>query len=47
MTLQMAGCEDLSTGIAEVTNILRQDEMKWQRYVELVNKTPVMKKIKN
>ncbi len=38
-TLEMAGCEGLSTGLAAATNILGQDETKWQRWVELVIKT--------
>jgi ubiquinone/menaquinone biosynthesis C-methylase UbiE len=38
-TLKMAGCEGLSTGLAEATNILGQDETKWQRWEKLVIKT--------
>jgi hypothetical protein len=39
ITLEMAGCEGLSTCLAEATNILGQEEAKWQRWEELVIKT--------
>jgi ubiquinone/menaquinone biosynthesis C-methylase UbiE len=45
LTLEMAGCEGLSTGLAEATNILGQDETKWQRWVELVIKTSAVPSI--
>jgi hypothetical protein len=32
----MAGCQGLSTGLAEATNLLKQDEAKWNRWVDLV-----------
>jgi len=38
-TIQMAGCEGLSTGLRDATNLLKQDEAKWQRWVELVLST--------
>ena len=38
-TIQMAGCEGLSTGLQDATNLLKQDEAKWQRWVELVLST--------
>jgi ubiquinone/menaquinone biosynthesis C-methylase UbiE len=38
-TVGMAGCEGLSTGLAEATNLLRQDEAKWERWVDLVLET--------
>ena len=36
VTIEMVGCEGLSTGLAEATNLLAQDEAKWTRWVELV-----------
>jgi hypothetical protein len=39
LQLAMAGCEGLSTGLAEATNLLGQDEAKWDRWVELVVET--------
>lgn len=38
-TLEMAGCEGLSTGLAEATNLLGQDEAKWKCWEELVLET--------
>ena len=38
-TLEMVGCEGLSTGLAEATNVLGQDEAKWKQWVEVVLKT--------
>jgi len=38
-TLVMAGCEGLSTGLPEATNLIAQDEVKWKRWVELVLET--------
>lgn len=38
-TLEMAGCEGLSTGLAEATNSLGEDEGRWGRWKELVLKT--------
>lgn len=38
-TLEMAGCEGLSTGLSDATNLLAQDEAKWRRWVDLVLET--------
>jgi ubiquinone/menaquinone biosynthesis C-methylase UbiE len=38
-TLQMAGCEGLSTGQPEATNALAEEETKWARWVEMVLST--------
>jgi ubiquinone/menaquinone biosynthesis C-methylase UbiE len=38
-TLEMAGCEGLSTGLVEATNLLSEDEGRWERWEELVLKT--------
>ncbi|MDY6877664.1 MAG: class I SAM-dependent methyltransferase [Chloroflexota bacterium] len=38
-TIEMAGCEGLSTGLAKATNLLGQDEVKWRRWVNLVLET--------
>jgi ubiquinone/menaquinone biosynthesis C-methylase UbiE len=38
-TIEMAGCEGLSANLAEGTNLLAQDEVKWKRWTELVLKT--------
>jgi ubiquinone/menaquinone biosynthesis C-methylase UbiE len=38
-TLEMAGCEGLSSGLVEATNELGQDEEKWNRWIELVLQT--------
>ncbi len=38
-TLEMAGCEGLSAGLAEATNLLAQDEAKWKRWEELILET--------
>ena len=38
-TLEMAGCQGLSTGLQEATNAVRQDEVKWERWVDLVLRT--------
>ncbi len=35
-TLDMAGCQSLSTGLEEATNQLREDEEKWQRWFEIL-----------
>ena len=35
-TLAMAGCQGLSTGLREATNQLRQDEEKWQRWMDIL-----------
>lgn len=40
-TIEMAGCEGLSTGLCDPTNLLAQDEAKWSHWVELVLKTSV------
>ena len=39
ITLEMAGCEGLSTGLAEATNLLGQHEARWKVWQELVLKT--------
>jgi hypothetical protein len=38
-TLEMVGCEGLSTGLAEATNAIRQDEMKWQAWLDALLRT--------
>jgi SAM-dependent methyltransferase len=38
-TLTMAGCQGLSTGMAEAANALRQDGNKWARWLELIVQT--------
>lgn len=38
-TLEMAGCEGLSTGLPEATNRLGEDEAKWKQWMELVLET--------
>ena len=38
-TIEMAGCEGLSTGLINATNLLGQDEAKWKRWVDLVLET--------
>ncbi|HEY3415739.1 MAG TPA: class I SAM-dependent methyltransferase, partial [Armatimonadota bacterium] len=35
-TMEMAGCQGLSTGLEEATNRLRQDEVKWERWFEIL-----------
>ncbi len=35
-TLEVAGCESLSTGLPEATNQLAEDEARWSRWQELV-----------
>jgi SAM-dependent methyltransferase len=35
-TLEMAGLESLSTGLEEITNRLREDEAKWNRWQEML-----------
>jgi len=35
-TLVMAGCEGISSGMREATNLLAREEAKWQRWVHLV-----------
>lgn len=39
ITIEMAGCEGLFTGLAEATNLQAQHEAKWKRWVELVLQT--------
>jgi SAM-dependent methyltransferase len=41
-TMEMAGCEGLSTGMAEATNLLGQDEKRWKRWVDLVLQTSAL-----
>ena len=36
ITLEMAGCQGLSTGMIAATNALAQDQAKWQRWLDLV-----------
>ena len=38
-TLEMVGCEGLSTGLPEATNRAAEDPTKWERWVELVLET--------
>ena len=38
-TLEMVGCEGLSTGLAEATNTVAEDPAKWERWIELVLET--------
>ena len=38
-TLEMAGCQGLSTGLVGATNQLGQDEAKWRRWVEVILQT--------
>jgi len=38
-TIQMVGCEGLSTGLAEATNALGQDAAKWAQWTQIVNRT--------
>lgn len=38
-TLEMVGCEGLSTGLSEATNTVAADPRKWERWVELVLET--------
>ena len=38
-TLEMVGCEGLSTGLPEATNTVAEDPRKWERWVELVLET--------
>jgi ubiquinone/menaquinone biosynthesis C-methylase UbiE len=38
-TVGIAGCEGLSTGLVEATNLLGQDKAKWKRWTDLILKT--------
>jgi len=38
-TLEMTGCQGLSAGLAEATNLLGQEKAKWKRWVDLVLET--------
>jgi hypothetical protein len=38
-TLEMAGCEGLSTGLQEATNAVGQDEARWECWTDLVLRT--------
>ncbi len=38
-TLEMVGCEGLSTGLPEATNTVAEDPTKWERWVKLVLET--------
>ena len=38
-TLEMVGCEGLSTGLFEATNTVAEDPIKWKRWVKLVLET--------
>jgi SAM-dependent methyltransferase len=38
-TVEMAGCQGLSTGLVEATNLLIQDEAKWRVWTDLVVET--------
>jgi hypothetical protein len=35
-TVEMVGCEGLSTGLPEATNTVAGDPTKWERWVELI-----------
>ena len=39
ITLEMVGCEGLSTGLSAATNTVAEDPTKWERWVELVLET--------
>ena len=39
VTLEMVGCEGLSTGLPKATNTVAEDPAKWERWVELVMET--------
>lgn len=39
ITLEMVGCEGLSTGLSEATNRVAEDPAKWERWIELVLET--------
>ena len=39
ITLEMVGCEGLSTGLSAATNTAAEDPTKWERWVELVLET--------
>ena len=39
ITLEMVGCEGLSTGLPEATNTVAEDPAKWERWVDLVLET--------
>lgn len=38
-TIEMAGCQGLSTSLVEATNLLGQDKTKWKRWTDLVLET--------
>ncbi len=38
-TLEMVGCEGLSTGLSAATNTVAEDSAKWERWIELVLET--------
>jgi ubiquinone/menaquinone biosynthesis C-methylase UbiE len=38
-TIQMVGCEGLSTGLAEATNALHEHTAKWEQWMQIVNAT--------
>ena len=38
-TLEMVGCEGLSTGLFEATNTVAEDPIKWERWIELILET--------
>jgi ubiquinone/menaquinone biosynthesis C-methylase UbiE len=38
-TVEVAGCQGLSTGLIEATNLVAQDEAKWQVWVDLLLRT--------
>ena len=38
-TLEMAGCEGVSSGLPEATNLLGEDDEKWQQWVDVVLET--------
>jgi ubiquinone/menaquinone biosynthesis C-methylase UbiE len=38
-TIEMAGCQGLSTNLVEATNRIAEDEAKWKRWVDLLLRT--------
>ena len=38
-TIEMAGCEGLSSGMIEATNLIGQDAAKWERWTDLIAQT--------
>jgi hypothetical protein len=38
-TIEMVGCEGLSAGLEEATNVLGQSEAEWKQWVDVILKT--------